>query len=164
MIASKMKMFFVFVTVLFFVLISVSTFAYSQTTNTDPGEMMGFVYAKDMKTPVKNVQIVLTEVKDKKDKSERKTFRSDLTGEKGDYKIENIDPGTYMISIKIRNQLYKIKKVSFIVKIFSNKSSFISFSLRKKSLPPIAWIITGTAICRVVSKYEPPKEASATTR
>ena len=152
-----------FVSIMFlFILVSVPV--YSDSTSTDVGEMMGFVYGKDMKTPVKNVQIILTEVKEKKDKSEKKVFRSDITGEKGDYKIAGIDPGTYKVSIKVRNQMYKIKKVDFLVKIFGGKSSFISFSLRKKSVPPIAWIVTGTAICRLVSKYEPPKEVSATTR
>lgn len=154
----------VFVSLFLFLLTFAVSPVFSQTEDPATGEMMGFVYAKDMKTPVKNVQILLTEVKDKKDKSEKKVFRSDLTGEKGDYKIEGIDPGTYKVSIRVRNQQYKIKKVDFLVKIFGGKSSFISFSLRKKSIPPIAWIITGTAICKAVSKYEPPKEASATTR
>lgn len=160
----KMNRVMVLVSLFFFIFSFSSLYTQAQTKDAALGEMMGFVYAKDMKTPVKNVQIVLTEIKDKKDKSERKEFRSELTGEKGDYKIEGILPATYKISIKVRNQLYKIKKVDFIIKIFSGKSSFISFSLRKKSIPPIAWIITGTAVCKAVTKYKPPEEASATIK
>ncbi len=149
--------------VLFFFIISVSP-VISQVDGSKLGTMAGFVYGRDLKTPVKDVQIVLTEVKLKKDDSSPRVYRSEVTNSKGDYKIAEILPGNYKVTLRLRNNLYKVKKIDFLITILEGKTSYISFSLRRKSIPPLAWIVTGTAICKVLDKPDEEEPASPTTR
>ncbi len=136
----------------------------SQMDESKLGTIAGFVYGKDLKSPVKDVQIVLTEVKLKKDESSPRVYQSEVTDKKGDYKIDGILPGNYKITLRLRNNLYKVKKIDFMVTIMEGKTSFISYSLRRKSIPPIAWIVTGTAICKVLDTPDEEDPASPTER
>jgi len=136
----------------------------SQMDESKLGTIAGFVYGRDMKNPVKDVQIVLTEVKLKKDESSPRVYQSEVTDKKGDYKIDGILPGNYKITLRLRNNLYKVKKIDFMVTIMEGKTSFISYSLRRKSIPPIAWIVTGTAICKVLDTPDEEDPASPTER
>ncbi|MCK4889075.1 MAG: carboxypeptidase regulatory-like domain-containing protein [Candidatus Aminicenantes bacterium] len=150
--------------VLFFFVITISPIL-SQVDESKLGTIAGFVYGRDLKTPVKDVQIVLTEVKLKKDESSPRVYQSEVTNKKGDYKIAAIIPGNYKVTLRLRNNLYKIKKIDFLVTIMEGKTSYISYSLRRKSIPPIAWIITGTAICKTLdSTFFEEDPASPTTR
>ncbi len=136
----------------------------SQVDESKLGTMAGFVYGKDMKSPVKDVQIVLTEVKLKKSEDSPRVYQSEVTDKKGDYKVAGILPGNYKVTLRLRNNLYKVKKIDFLVTIMEGKTSFISFSLRRKSVPPLAWIITGTALCKVIGGPEEEQPASPTQR
>ncbi len=136
----------------------------SQVDESKLGTMAGFVYGRDLKSPVKDAQITLTEVKLEKDGNSPRVYHSLVTDKKGDYKIEKIIPGNYKVTIRLRNNLYKIKKIDFLVTIMEGKTSYISFSLRRKSIPPLAWIVTGTAICKVLDPPDEEKPASSTTR
>lgn len=136
----------------------------SQMDESKLGTMAGFVYGRDLKTPVKDVQIVLTEVKFKKDDSSPRVYQSEVTDKKGDYKIESILPGNYKVTLKLRNNLYKVKKIDFLVTIMEGKTSYISFSLRRKSIPPIVWVLSGTAICKLLDEPDEEDPASPTTR
>lgn len=150
------------IAILFFVF-SVSPM-FSQVDESKLGIMAGFVYGRDLKTPVKDVQIVLTEVKLKENSDSPRVYQSEVTDKKGDYKIEGIIPGNYKVTLRLRNNLYKVKKIDFLVTIMEAKTSFISFSLRRKSIPPIAWIITGTALCKALDNPPQEEPASPTTR
>jgi len=136
----------------------------SQVDESKLGTMAGFVYGRDLKTPVKDVQIVLTEVKLKKSDDSPRVYQSEVTDKKGDYKIAGILPGNYKVTLRLRNNLYKVKKIDFLVTIMEGKTSFISFSLRRKSVPPLAWVITGTALCKVLGDPDPEQPASPTQR
>ena len=136
----------------------------SQMDESKLGTMAGFVYGRDLKTPVKDVQIVLTEVKLKDDDNSPRVYQSEVTDKKGDYKIAEILPGNYKVTLRLRNNLYKVKKIDFLVTIMEGKTSYISFSLRRKSVPPLAWIITGTAICKALDTPDEEEPASPTQR
>ncbi len=148
-----------------FILIFIFVFPLiSQVDESTLGTMAGFVYGRDLKTPVKDVQIVLTEVKLKDNSDSPKVYQSEVTDKKGDYKIEGIQPGNYKVTLRLRNNLYKVKKIDFLVTIMEGKTSFISFSLRRKSIPPLAWIITGTALCKALDNPAEEEPASPVTR
>ncbi len=109
------------------------------------GSLMGFLYTKDCKTPVKDAQVILTRVK--KDKEEEYTgeevFKSEITDSNGDYKFIDTPVGNYKISIKLDNKNYKVKKIDFLATIIEGKTSYISFCLKIKR--SVAIIIDGTS-------------------
>ncbi len=160
----KFNKYISFIAVTFFIFTIFPFTGFGQVDESQLGTMAGFVYGRDLKTPVKDAQIVLTEVKLKDDNNSPRVYQSEITEKKGDYKIEKIIPGNYKVTLRLRNNLYKIKKIDFLVTIMPGKTSFISFSLRKKSIPPIAWVITGTAICKAFDNPDKEKPASPTTR
>lgn len=118
-----------------FVLFLFPFFTYTQTNT---GNLMGFIYKSDNKTPVKDGQIILEDIKT------NKVFKSNITDKTGDYRLMNVPAGEYKVSIRIKKQSYKITKVDFLVKIMPGKTMFISFSLKGGKFP-VAIIIVGTA-------------------
>jgi len=161
----KNRNFYTLLAVFFFIFSIFPAPSFSQVDESALGVMAGFVYARDLKTPVKDVQVVLTEVKLKENEDSPRVYQSEVTDKKGDYKIEGIIPGNYKVTLRLRNNLYKVKKIDFLVTIMEGKTSFISFSLRRKSIPPIAWIITGTALCKALdTTFFEEDPASPTTR
>ncbi|MEN8155183.1 MAG: hypothetical protein ABFR75_14290 [Acidobacteriota bacterium] len=152
-------------TIFLFVFTIIPFSAFTQENNPEFGIIQGFVYAKDLKTPVRRAQIVLKEIVDKKSNITPKVYQSNITGKTGSYQILDIEQGNYKVTIKLKNNLYKVKKIDFLITVLKGKTSYISFSLRKKALPPIAWVITGTAICRsLCTILDQCEEASPTTR
>lgn len=111
------------------------------------GNLMGFLYTKDCKTPVKGAQVILTRVKKDKDKEEKytgeKVFKTEITDSNGDYKLIDIPIGNYKISIKLDNKNYKVKKIDFLATIIEGKTSYMSFCLKIKR--SVAIIIVGTS-------------------
>ena len=114
------------------------TFQTSILAQENTGNLMGFIYKEDGKKPLKNAQVIIIAVKD-----DTKIFKSNVTDKNGDYKIENVPAGEYKIQIRYKDKPYKIKRIDFYVKIFPGKTTFLSFSLKKKF--PVAIIIIGTA-------------------
>ena len=131
------------------------------------GNLMGFLYTKDCKTPVKDAQVILTRVK--KDKEEEytgeKVFKSNITDSNGDYKLIDIPVGNYKISIKLDNKNYKVKKIDFLATIIEGKTSYMSFCLKIKR--SVAIIIVGTSAAAALGASvvtEEEEEASPTKK
>ncbi len=125
----------------------------------DLGNLMGFVYKEDGKKPIKNAQIIIVHLESKKE------FKSNITDKNGDYKIMNLPAGEYQVNILYKDKPYKLKRIDFYVRIFSGKTTFISFSLKKAY--PLAIIIIGTAAAAGASqiiKSPEEKEVSPTIR
>jgi len=119
----------------------------NETEEVKVGDLMGFLYTKDCKTPVKGAQVILTRVKNDKDKEEgytgEKVFKSNITDSNGDYKLIDIPVGNYKISIKLDNKNYKVKRIDFLATIIEGKTSYMSFCLKIKR--SVAIIIVGTS-------------------
>jgi hypothetical protein len=110
------------------------------------GNLRGFIYKEDGKTPIWGAQVLLENVKT------NKVHESNVTDSTGDFKLTKIPVGDYSIAILARDKPYKLKKVDYLVKIIKDKTSTVSFSLKKSINPPffllpcgIASIIAGTA-------------------
>jgi hypothetical protein len=132
------------------------------------GHLRGFIYKSDDKTPLWGAQVVLQEVET------RQVFRSNVTDSTGDYELLNIPEGNYVVLILTRNKIYNVKSVDFLLKIFSGKTSTLSFSLKKSMgglwyflLEPCcdAAVISGTALAiSIFTKLKKTKEQSPTQR
>ncbi|MCK4766267.1 MAG: carboxypeptidase regulatory-like domain-containing protein [Candidatus Aminicenantes bacterium] len=124
------------------------------------GHLKGFIYKKDGETPRWGAQVVLQDVENKL------VFRSNVTDDTGDYELINVPVGDYKVMIVAMEKPYKVKNIDFLINILDNKTSFISFSLKKSIkglfflLEPccLATIISGTAAGVTVGKLIPPKE------
>lgn len=135
------------------------------------GHQRGFIYKPDGKTPLWGAQVVLQDVEN------RQVFRSNVTDSTGDYELLNIPAGNYMVFIMSRNKTYNVKRVDFLIRIFSSKTTTISFSLKKSPggflfflLEPCceAAVISGTALTiALINKFsglKKEKEQSPTQR
>jgi hypothetical protein len=89
------------------------------------GNLKGFIYKRDGKTPLWGVQVLL------KDMKTGKIFESNVTDAVGDYKLMDIPEGNYKLKILVKDKDYEVKTVDFLVKIFDGKTSNLSFSLKK---------------------------------
>ncbi len=103
-----------------------------------PGNLKGFIYKRDAKTPLFGAQVLLKDVKT------GKIFESNVTDGVGDYKLTDIPQGNYKVKILVKDKDYEIKTVDFMVKIFEGKTSTISFSLKKHR----KFLIFGIPLCR----------------
>lgn len=108
------------------------------------GELKGFIYKKNGKTPLWGVQVLL------KDVDTGDLFESNVTDALGDYKLRDVPSGMYQVLLLAKDRAYKIKKIDFLIRVFEGKTSTISFSL-KKSIKPIfflfrpCWIMAALA-------------------
>lgn len=89
------------------------------------GQLKGFIYKKDGKTPLWGVQVLL------KDTTTGAIFESNVTDAIGDYKLLDVPAGLYQALLLAKDRAYKIKKVDFLIRIFEGQTSTISFSLKK---------------------------------
>lgn len=96
----------------------------------ETGHLVGFVYKKDGKTPIKDAQLILEEIE--KGKKTGNKFESNVTDETGEYKMMNLPAGFYKGKILINKKHYKIKRLDFFVHIIAGETNFVSFSLKKK--------------------------------
>ncbi len=99
------------------------------------GNLKGFIYKANSKTPLWGAQVLLKDVKT------GKLYESNVTDAVGDYKLLEVPAGDYMILILVKDKSYKIKKVDFLIKIVEGKTTHLSFSLKKSRgllifLPP----------------------------
>ncbi|MCK4766268.1 MAG: carboxypeptidase regulatory-like domain-containing protein [Candidatus Aminicenantes bacterium] len=90
------------------------------------GVLKGFIYKKDGNTPRWGVQVLL------KNLDTGEMFESNVTDGVGNYELRDVPTGDYQVMLMSKDRDYKIKKVDFMVKVFSGKTSTISFSLKKK--------------------------------
>lgn len=84
----------------------------------ETGSMMGVVYKKDVKTPFKNCQVVLTTLE--KDKKKEKQYKSEPTDDNGNYEIKNVPEGVYKAGL-ITKSGKKPTKTLTVVKIVKGK-------------------------------------------
>ena len=84
----------------------------------ESGSMMGVVYKKDVKTPFKNCQVVLTTLE--KDKKKEKHYKSEPADDNGNYEIKDVPAGIYKAGL-ITKSGKKPTKTLTIVKIVKGK-------------------------------------------
>lgn len=124
------------------------------------GNLMGFVYDKDGKTPLEEASVLLKKVNSKKGKNE---YRSAPTGETGDYKLSDIPVGKYKVAIVVKSG--KIYRTLSVVNIIGGKTVIRSFHLAPQRpflaffYEPcgLAMTIAGTALVIKIIKKEESK-------
>jgi len=104
-------------TIIFFSLLGLAVSGFAKPP---AGNLMGFVYGEDGKTPVQDAMVLIRAV------DTGKIYRSKPTGEFGTYKLLGIDPGTYAVGLKIKEKSYNVNDY---VKVASGKTSIISLLL-----------------------------------
>ncbi len=110
------------------------------------GSLAGLVYDGDGKTPVKEAIIILKPVK------EGKEYRSEKTGETGDYRMENLPAGVYIAAVRVKSG--KVFATLSVVKVEAGKRLVRSFYLTPerplaalwKNPCGIAMVLSGTAL------------------
>lgn len=126
------------------------------------GNLMGFVYDKDGRTPLEDARVVLKKVKAQKGDKE---YKSEPTGETGDYKMENIPEGRYRALIVVRGG--KVYPTLSVVNVLGEKTVVRSFHLAPKRpflaffYEPcgIAMMVAGTAVViKIIEEEESPTE------
>lgn len=135
------------------------TSSFSQTD--EVGSLAGFIYDGDGEKPVKEAVVLLRPVKDGKE------FKSEPTGETGDFHIDGIEPGAYMAAVRIKSG--KVFKTLSLVRVTAGKRLIRSFYLTPERPLAMIWkrpcgialILSGTA---VVTKLiiDEPEEVSPT--
>ena len=129
-----------------------------ESNNSKLGHMRGFIYKSDDKTPLWGAQVVLQDVKS------RRVFRSNVTDKRGSYEVLEVPAGDYMILILSQNKAYKVKRIDFLVKIVEEKTTFISFSLKKDHMGFLFFLLRPCCLASVISGTSliphlfPPKE------
>ena len=96
---------------------------------TPKGNLTGFIYKEDGETPLKDAQVVLEEFE--KGKKTGKTFKSNITDETGEYKLQDIPVGFYRGKVFLKKKHYKIKRVDFYVHVIDGETNFLSLALKK---------------------------------
>lgn len=90
----------------------------------DPtGNLTGFIYEEDEKTPVENAVVKIRNI------TTGEEFSSEPTNELGVYKIENIPIGVYLIGVVVDKEKYNI---NMMVEIKKEETAKISCILIKK--------------------------------
>ena len=109
-------------TIFSFSLVSLALSAFAKPA---PGNLMGFVYGKDGKTPVRDAMVLIRRV------DTGKVYQSKPTGELGTYRLLGIEAGTYVVGLKIKEKSYNVNKH---VKVAAGKTSFVSLFLQAPHL------------------------------
>ena len=105
------------------------------------GNLKGFVYKRDGKTPRWGAQVLLKSV------TTGKLYESNVTDAIGDYQLTDIPAGDYQVFILVKNKTHKIKKIDFLVKILEGKTTSISFAVKKKR----GFFLIPLKFCEIVS-------------
>jgi hypothetical protein len=129
------------------------------------GNVMGFVYKKDGKKPVKDSVVILQNVDRNVDK---KRYKSEPTGDAGDYRIYNLPVGMYKAAVKIKSgrMFYPLS----VIRIDGGRTSIRSFYLVPKYLLGWIWpcgiamVASGTAVILKLTEKEEEEEVSPTLR
>ena len=87
------------------------------------GNLTGYVYEKDGKTPVKNAIVKIKNI------TTGQEFESEPTDETGAYKIMNIPVGVYLIGVVVGKEKYNINA---LVEIKEKETAKLSVILIKK--------------------------------
>lgn len=84
------------------------------------GNLMGFVYGEDGKSPLQGAIVLL------KGADTDKVYQSVPTGKTGNYRIANIDVGTYVVGLKVNEETFN---VDGYVKVAGGKTDTLSLAL-----------------------------------
>lgn len=84
------------------------------------GNLMGFVYGKDGKSPLPGAIVLL------KGADKEKVYKSLPTGKTGDYRIDNIDVGSYVVGLKVNQDTFN---VDGLVEVAAGKTDTLSLAL-----------------------------------
>lgn len=95
-------------------------FPVSNFAKSSNGNLMGFVYGEDGKSPLQGAIVLL------KGAETNKVYQSDPTGKTGSYRISNIDVGNYVLGLKVNKGTFN---VDGYVKVASGKTDTLSLSL-----------------------------------
>ena len=87
------------------------------------GNLIGYVYEKDGKTPVKNAIVKIKNI------TTGQEFESEPTDESGAYKIMNVPVGVYLIGVIVGKEKYNINA---LVEIKEKETAKLSVILIKK--------------------------------
>ncbi len=109
------------------------------------GHLRGFIYKSNDETPLWGAQVVLQGVKN------RQLFRSNVTDSTGDYEIRDVPAGDYIVTILAKNKIYKVKSVDFLIKIVEEKTTTISFSLKKSVVGFLFFLLRPCCLATVIS-------------
>ena len=90
------------------------------------GALVGFIYASDMKTPVKNAVVKLRHV------DSNYEYFSTPTDENGSYKIEQLREGSYIMGISAPDGDYNF---SYVVRVKAGEVGKLSLALKKDETP-----------------------------
>jgi len=90
------------------------------------GNLMGFVYGEDGKSPLQDAIVLL------KGADTDKVYQSKPTGKTGDYRIADIDVGTYLVGLKVSEKTFN---VDGFVKVANGKTDTLSLSLESPPGP-----------------------------
>ncbi len=135
----------VFITLTMFLFFTLPMASFAKTYEPHSGHLRGFIYKSDDKTPLWGAQVLLQDVKT------RKVFRSNVTDSTGDYEVLNVPAGDYLVIILAKNKLYKVKRVDFLIKIFEEKTTTISFSLKKSVMGFLFFLLRPYCVATIVS-------------
>jgi hypothetical protein len=95
-------------------------FPLSNLAQPSNGNLMGFVYGEDGKSPLQGAIVLL------KGADTDKAYQSGPTGKTGSYRIGNIDVGTYVVGLKVNQDTFN---VDGYVKVAKGKTDTLSLAL-----------------------------------
>lgn len=105
-------------------------------TDSSTGGIMGFVYGKDGKSPLQNAVVMLKGINTKT------LYQSEPTGATGAYRMPGIAVGTYVVGLKVNENLYNVNDY---INISKGKTDTLSLSLHSPAPPAPRAQETGAA-------------------
>ncbi|MDI6849192.1 MAG: carboxypeptidase-like regulatory domain-containing protein [Candidatus Saccharicenans sp.] len=97
-------------------------------SNSQGGALVGFIYASDMKTPVKNAVVKIRHV------DTGQEFVSKPTDEKGFYKLEQLKEGSYVVGITAQDGDYNF---GHVVRVKEGEVGKLSLALMRGEITPM---------------------------
>ncbi|MBW1935573.1 MAG: carboxypeptidase regulatory-like domain-containing protein [Deltaproteobacteria bacterium] len=86
-----------------------------------PGAMVGFIYAQDLKTPVKDAVVKIRDIK------EGREYQSTPTDENGLYRIKDIEEGRYILGVTADEKDFNF---DYVILIKANEMAKLSLALK----------------------------------
>lgn len=117
------------VLLILFLILSWLTPTHAAQQETQKGHLTGFIYKADGETPLEDARVVLEKIE--KGKKTDKIFKSNITDDTGEYKLQNIPVGFYKGKVFLKKKRYRIKRVDFYVHVIAGETNFLSFALKK---------------------------------
>jgi len=134
-------------------LFSLATFPYLGIAQENMGNLRGFVYGDDGKSPLKDAMVLIRNL------TSLETYKSEKTNKKGFYEIKDIPPGSYAVGIQHENKDFNVnvtleikpkkQMACFTLPTEGEKPSYMIRCKEKKCffILPIGWaaLLGGTA-------------------